>query len=446
MIQETIVALSTAPLESAIALIRMSGTKSLDILNTSLTKPLSTAEARKVHLSYFVDITKQLIDQVVVTLYIAPHSFTGEDMVEISCHGSMLIVEKIIASLVARGAQLATRGEFSQRAFLNGKIDLIQAEAINDLIIAKSATAHQLALTNLGGKVSNRLQMLKSNLMELLAHMEVNIDYPEYYDIEQLTHEVITPRVKLIEKEMDLILKDAEIGQVIRNGIKTAIVGQTNVGKSSLLNALIKENKAIVTDIAGTTRDIVEGTVSLGGLSLHLMDTAGIRDTADFVEKIGVKKSIDAIENAQLVIVVLDASKPLDSQDSAVLELTKHKQRIIVSNKIDKGRAHIYPKSVEISATSGDISLLEEALFKLVGFNPTEALEAPLLTNSRQLGFMKQAYQSILQLRQATEALTPIDLLTVDLHNAIHAIQAILGEVPSDRLDEEIFSRFCIGK
>lgn len=446
MIQETIVALSTAPLESAIALIRMSGTKSLDIINQIFSKSLSSADARKVNLGYLLDTNQQAIDQVVVTLYVAPHSFTGEDMVEISCHGSLLIVEKIMASLVARGAVLATRGEFSQRAFLNGKIDLVQAEAINDLIVAKSTAAHQLALTNLGGKVSGRLQTLKSKLIELLAHMEVNIDYPEYYDIEQLTHEVITPRVLQIEKDMVLILKDAEIGQVIRNGIKTAIVGQTNVGKSSLLNALIKENKAIVTDIAGTTRDIVEGTVSLGGLSLHLMDTAGIRDTSDFVEKIGVKKSIDAIENAQLVIVVLDATKPLDSQDLAVLELTKNKQRLIVSNKIDKGRSYVYPNSIEISATSGDISLLEDALFKLVGFNPAEALEAPLLTNTRQLGYMKQAFQSIVQLRQATEALTPVDLLTVDLQNAIHALQAILGEVPSDRLDEEIFSRFCIGK
>lgn len=446
MIQETIVALSTAPLESAIALIRMSGSKCIDIMGQAFSKPLTDEDARKVKLGFIKDSQGQLIDQVVVTYYKSPHSFTGEDMIEISCHGSMLIVEKIMAVLIASGAQMASRGEFSQRAYLNGKIDLIQAEAINDLIVAKSTTAHQLALSNLGGKVSTKLHALKSKLLELLAHLEVNIDYPEYYDIEQLTHEVITPHVQQIELEMSQILRDAEFGQIIRNGIKTAIVGQTNVGKSSLLNALLKENKAIVTDIAGTTRDIVEGAVSLGGLSLYLMDTAGIRNTADLVEKIGVKKSLEAIENAQLVIVVLDASKPLDEQDQEVLSLTKEKKRLIVSNKIDKGRQYVYPGSIELSAASGDIHPLEEALFSLVGFNPSKALEAPLLTNSRQFGLMKQAVQSIHQLREASELFTPVDLLSVDLQASIHAIQGILGEVTSDRLDEEIFSRFCIGK
>ena len=446
MIQETIVALSTPPMESALAVIRMSGDQSLSIVNQIFSSPVQSRDARRVKVGHLRSLQGEMIDQVVLTFYEHPRSFTGEDMIEISCHGSMLIVEKILAVLVSLGARLANRGEFSQRAYLNGKIDLIQAEAINDLIIARSTSAHQLALANLGGKVSNTIQHIKTELLDLLAHMEVNIDYPEYYDIEQIAHDLIVPRVQQVEASMSLILRDAELGQVIRNGVKTAIVGQTNVGKSSLLNALLKENKAIVTDIAGTTRDIVEGSVSLGGISLHLMDTAGIRDTIDFVEQIGVSKSHEAIEKADIVLVVLDASKPLDQQDQAVLKLTEHKNRIIVSNKIDKSKQYVYPGSVQISTLKGDLAQLEQALYHALGFNPHEALELPLLTNARQFGYMRQAVEAIRNVRQAAESYTPIDLLSIDVKRAVIAIQAILGEVPTDQLDTEIFSRFCIGK
>lgn len=446
MIQETIVALSTPPMESALAIIRMSGDMSLSYLNRVFSHPLQSKDARRARVGFLHTLQGDPIDQVVATYYPNPHSFTGEDMVELSCHGSLLIIEKIIALMVSLGARLAERGEFSQRAFLNGKIDLIQAESINDLIIAKSSSAHRLALSNLTGKVSGRIQEIKTELMDLLAHMEVNIDYPEYYDIEQITHDFITPRVQSIESAMALVLKDAEIGQIIRNGIKTAIVGQTNVGKSSLLNALLKENKAIVTDIAGTTRDIVEGSVSLGGITLHLMDTAGIRETVDFVEQIGVTKSREAIQTADVVLVIIDASKPLDAQDLAVLQLTEQKARIIVSNKVDKGRQYVYPGSVEISATSGDLSKLEVALHNLIGYQPQVTLDAPLLTNARQFGFMRQAVDAISQVKKASRELTPIDLLSIDVKRAIISIQSILGEVPTDQLDAEIFSRFCIGK
>lgn len=446
MIQKTIVALATPPLQSAIALVRVSGPKSHSILLSLFSTKITSADERKVKLGIWKTSQGEKIDQVMVTYFVAPRSYTGEDMIEISCHGSMFIVQRIIASCLSEGAVLAEQGEYTQRAYLNGKLDLVQAESVHDLVVAQSAASHQLALTNLGGKASSTVHQIKLALQDIRAHIEVNIDYPEYHDIEQITHDLILPRLLEVERQMSTILSDAKIGKVISQGLKTAIVGQANVGKSSLLNALLNENKAIVTEIAGTTRDVVEGSLQLGGITLHLMDTAGIRSTQDKVEAIGISKSLEVLERADIVLVVLDATRPLDKDDRKILELSKDKSRIIISNKTDLSTKYVYPNSISISALNKQIDDLEKALYDLIGFNPKEVLNRPLLTNARQEGLMASSYQSVIQLISATRDNTPLDLLSVDLAVAINSIQALLGEIPNDQLDQEIFSRFCIGK
>lgn len=446
MIQTTIVALATPPFQSAIALIRVSGPLCPSLLHALFSKPLAFIETRKATVGTWYDEFHSPIDQVVVTTYSTPKSYTGEDMLEITSHGNMYITNRIIASLVAQGCVLADRGEFTQRAFLNSKIDLIQAESIHDLINADSRVSHQLALANLGGKASGKIATIKTALQDIRAHIEVNIDYPEYHDIEQITHDIILPRLSDIAHQMNDVLSDARIGKVITNGLKTAIVGQTNVGKSSLLNSLLNENKAIVTEIAGTTRDIVEGRVQLGGITLHLMDTAGIRDTTDTVENIGVSKSLAAILEAELIIVVLDASRPLDDQDKKVIQLTDGRPRIIVSNKTDLSKKYVYPGSVEISAKNRLIKPLEDAIYHFLGFNPLEVVNRPLLTNARQEGLLSLAFNQIQELIQSTKVVVPLDLLSVDLGEVIRTVQSLLGEEVNDQMDKEIFSRFCIGK
>ena len=336
MLKDTIAAISTAAVDGAISIVRLSGDDAIEIANSIASINLLNKKSHTISYGFIVDpITLQEIDEVLFSVFKAPKTFTREDIVEINCHGGRFVTKKILSLCLMQGARLAEPGEFTRRAFLNGRIDLTQAEAINDMILADSNENMKLAIHGIKGSVKKLLDPLLENILDIIANIEVNIDYPEYDDVEMLTNDVVLPKAKAWLDSIDTILDRAQSGKIMKEGIRTAIVGKPNVGKSSLLNALLEEDKAIVTDIAGTTRDIVEGHIHLGGLTLNLIDTAGIRDTEDVVEKIGIQRSLQAMEDAQLVIVVLDGSRPLDEQDDELLEMTKEKTRIVVYNKND---------------------------------------------------------------------------------------------------------------
>lgn len=440
---KTIVALATPPMKSALAIIRVSGDDCFSIVSKCFSKNIEQIDKRTLLVGHIIDKNSNTkIDEVVLAAYKGPRSFTGEDLVEIICHGSILIANQIIELLLSNGAVLATNGEYSSRAFLHQKIDLIQAEAINDMINATTKEAKNLSLLSLSGETSKLINPLKTSLADLISLIEVNIDFPEYEDIEIANKEKIINHCHNLITQIDKLVKDGEKAQIITSGIKVAIVGKPNVGKSSLLNALVGEEKAIVTDIAGTTRDIVEGEVNLNGLLLHLLDTAGIREVDDKVESIGVERAKKSLDEAELIIVVLDASRPLDEEDHKILELTKNLNRIIVYNKNDKATVD---NCLSISAMNKDITALTNEIFKKVGLKE-DNFKKPALNNTRQIGLLKRARNALdLAIIDAENDLT-VDLISVNLLEAYNALLEILGEANQLDLSKEIFSRFCVGK
>ena len=440
---ETIVALATPPMKSALAIIRVSGDDAFEIVSKCSNQDLTKIDKRTLLIANILDGDKE-IDEVVLAVYKGPKSFTGEDLVEIICHGSVLIANQIIELLISRGARMATNGEYSSRAFLNQKIDLIQAEAINDVINATTIEAKNLSILSLKGETSSLISPIKTRLADILSLIEVNIDYPEYEDIEVANKNTIIEVIDEIIPQIQKLIKDGNQGKIIKEGVKVAIIGKPNVGKSSLLNALLGESKAIVTDIAGTTRDVVEGEINLNGIVLKLLDTAGIRESDDLVESIGVNKSIEVINQADLVIVVFDASKELDDEDKQILELSKNKKRIVVYNKLDLSN-NINKDNIYISATNGDISNLKDAIYKELGIE-TDAFVTPSLNNARQLGLLMKAEESLLKAKIDAEQDLSIDLISVSLYDAYTAILEILGEANQLDISKEIFSRFCVGK
>jgi len=440
---ETIVALATAPIKSALAIIRVSGDDAFEIVSKCFSKDIRKIKERTLLFGNIVDNSK-VIDEVVLAIYKGPKSFTGEDLVEIMCHGSMLIANEIIELLLSKGARYATNGEYSSRAFLNGRIDLIQAEAINDVINASSKEAKELSILSLKGKTSELILPIKKRIADVLSLIEVNIDYPEYEDIEVANKNHVISLVDELVPQINSLVESGEKGLIIKEGIKVALVGKPNVGKSSLLNALLGESKAIVTDIAGTTRDVVEGEINLNGVILHLLDTAGIRESTDQVESIGVNKSKEAISKADLVIVLLDASKELDKQDKDILDLVKDIPHVIVYNKADKLVSKDSDK-LYISALNNDINPLKEEIYKALGIKE-EAFRTPSLNNVRQLGLLKVTKEALLKAKEDAENDLSIDLVSVSLMDAYNAILEILGEYKQTDISKEIFSRFCVGK
>lgn len=442
MLMDTIAVISTANAQGAIGIVRISGTEAIEIANKCLKRDISKAESHTVTYTYFYNPSdNEIIDEVLVTVFKAPRTYTREDIVEISCHGGIYVTRKILTLLIANGARMALPGEFTQRAFLNGRIDLTQAEAVQDIIDANHATTAKIAIDGIKGSIKKLLEPLIQQLLDLIAIIEVNIDYPEYDDVEMLTEESVLPKAYQFKKDIELILKKSESGQILREGISTAIVGKPNVGKSSLLNALLEEEKAIVTDVAGTTRDIVEGSIQLNHIRLNLVDTAGIRETEDIVEKIGIDRSIQAIEKAQLVIVVLDSSSELDEYDQKLLDMTKNKTRLIVYNKSDLA-SH---DGINISAKDHDIQPLLDEIEKLYESH-SFALHEPTLNNERQIACMNKALISMNQAIQALEDGLELDLVTIDLQDAYTSLKEILGEVSRDDLLDTLFSNFCLGK
>ncbi|WP_115716524.1 tRNA uridine-5-carboxymethylaminomethyl(34) synthesis GTPase MnmE [Amedibacterium intestinale] len=443
MLKDTIAAISTAAVDGAISIVRLSGDDAIEIANSIASINLLNKKSHTISYGFIIDpITSQEIDEVLFCVFKAPKTFTREDVVEINCHGGRFVTKKILSLCLMQGARLAEPGEFTRRAFLNGRIDLTQAEAINDMILADSNENMKLAIHGIKGSVKKLLDPLLENILDIIANIEVNIDYPEYDDVEMLTNDVVLPKAKAWLDSIDTILDRAQSGKIMKEGIRTAIVGKPNVGKSSLLNALLEEDKAIVTDIAGTTRDIVEGHIHLGGLTLNLIDTAGIRDTEDVVEKIGIQRSLQAMEDAQLVIVVLDGSRPLDEQDDELLEMTKEKTRIVVYNKNDLYEA---VDGISISAAKQEITPLVNKIHELFDHHKI-AIEEPVLGNERQIGFMMKAKQSMLQAVEAMENGLELDLVEIDIQDAYTALKEILGEVHREDLLDTLFSNFCLGK
>jgi len=440
---ETIVALATPPLKSALAIIRLSGDDCFNVVSHFFSLSLNDVQKKTLFYGSVKDGDEK-IDDVILAAYKGPKSFTGEDSVEITCHGSMLIANQIISLSLKYGARLATHGEFSSRAFLHNKIDLIQAESINDVINATTKEAKKLSLLSLDGEVSKLIFPIKEKIADILSLIEVNIDFPEYEDIEVANKEKVVLTVDQIVNSLDKLISDGLKAKVIKDGVKVAIVGKPNVGKSSLLNALIGEEKAIVTDIAGTTRDIVEGDINLKGVVLHLLDTAGIRQVNDKIESIGVEKARKTITQAELIIVVLDASEELSSEDQEILKITENTNRIIVYNKSDK-KINKESHGLLISALKKDITPLVDEIYHSLGLDEQSFMQ-PALNNARQLGLLERTKESLLKAKQDAIFDLPIDLVSISLKDAYEAILEILGEANQIDISKEIFARFCVGK
>lgn len=441
MMNDTIAAIATANATGAVSIIRISGEEAILIASELINKDLSKKEGYTITFGT-VQEENDVVDEVLVSIFRAPKSYTGEDVVEIGCHGGLFITRKILSLCLGKGARLARRGEFTERAFLNGKMDLSQAEGVNDLINATDEVNAKSAMHSLKGSVSKILKPLEEDLTQIISNIEVNIDYPEYDDVHQLTEDEILPKAKAWLKDIQKLIDEAKKAVNIREGIDTVILGRPNVGKSSLLNALLEEDKAIVTDIAGTTRDIVEGTVRLDGITLNLIDTAGIHESNDIVEKIGIDKSLQALEKAELVIVVLDGSEALTDEDYKLLEMTKNKNRIVVYNKNDKAIQH---DGISISAINGDVEALTNAI-KEKYEKELYLASSDTLNNERQIGLAIQAEQSMKNAIRTLEDGMELDLVTIDLENAWTSLKEITGKVGKEDLLDEIFSRFCLGK
>lgn len=443
MLNDTIIALSSGYVKAAISVIRVSGSDSFSIVNEIFTNK-KEKEHQKIYYGNIVD-DGNIVDEVMVAFFKGPHSFTAEDMVEISCHGNMLIVNKILKLLIKHGARLAERGEFTKRAFLFNRIDLVNAEAVNDLINATSDASINLALSALKGKTSTYVENLADKLLDVISQIEVNIDYPEYDDIEQLRYDSVLPSINGFLDDLNKVIDDTRKGNIIKDGIDTVIVGKPNVGKSSLLNAMIKEDKAIVTEIAGTTRDIVEGKIEINGITLNLIDTAGIHESNDKIEKIGINKSLEYLDKAKLVLVLLDGSKPLDDDDKQILEKTKTYNRIVLLNKDDIGNNVFVDGAIKISALNHDIEELENKIKEL--FANYEYNNEPILFNARQLGLLERAKRSLLQAKSEAENGQVIDIISIPLKEAYDSILEILGRKGDfESFLSSIFSKFCLGK
>lgn len=438
--KDTIVAISTSLQEGAIAIVRLSGDQAIEMVNSFFSRDLSTVKSHQVVYGTIQD-DQGLVDEVLVSIFRAPKTYTKEDVVEINCHGGIIVTRQILQLCLASGARLARPGEFTQRAFLNGRIDLTQAESVMDILEAQNSRNARAAISGIKGSVSKLIEPLCESLLEIIATIEVNIDYPEYDDVQELTQEVLLPKAKQWHQQIEEIIIKAQGAYQIKKGIKTAIVGKPNVGKSSLLNALLEEEKAIVTDIAGTTRDIVEGVVNCGGVTLHLLDTAGIRETKDAVEKIGIERSLKVLDEAELCLVILDASQPLDEMDKELLEKTKDKNRIIVYNKSDIQKG----EGISISAANSEVKPLIEAIEKQFE-KQLHYSDEDTLNNERQIGLAMLAKESMNQAIEALQMQVEIDLVTIDLQKGYNALREILGKVSKDDLLDALFSRFCLGK
>ena len=451
---DTIAAISTPLGEGAIGIVRLSGTDSFAIAQKIFKgKDLASVASHTLNYGHIVDPDKnEILDEVMVGAMRSPKTFTREDIIEINTHGGIAVTNEILQLVIREGARLAEPGEFTKRAFLNGRVDLTQAEAVMDIIRAKTDKAMNIAVKQLDGSLSDLINNTRQEILNTLAQVEVNIDYPEYDDVEEATTEIIREKTREFEALLTNLLKTARRGKILREGISTAIIGRPNVGKSSLLNNLLREEKAIVTDIEGTTRDVIEEYVNINGVPLKLVDTAGIRETEDIVEQIGVERSKKALKEADLVLLVLNASEPLTDQDRQLLEISQDSNRIILLNKVD------LPEKIEIDQLPEDhikISVLKnqnidqiEDRINALFFENAGLVEqdATYLSNARHISLIEKAVESLQAVNEGLALGMPVDLLQVDLTRTWEILGEITGDAAPDELITQLFSQFCLGK
>ena len=446
---DTICAISTALGVGAISIIRVSGEEAINkVANLFDGKNLNEVKSHTIHYGHIIS-NGEIIDEVLVTVLKAPKTYTKEDIVEINSHGGISTTKKILEILIANGIRLAEPGEFTKRAFLNGRLDLTEAQAVNSLIKSRTDLERKLALNTLSGKVSKKINNVREIIVELLANIEVNIDFPEYEDALEITLENLPPKLNEIKKELENLLEEGKIGKIIENGIKVAIVGRPNVGKSSILNALLKENKAIVTDIAGTTRDIVEGEVELKGIALKFIDTAGIRKTKDVVEKIGVDKSLEMIDESDLVIHVLNNNETLTEEDQEIMEKIKDKTHITFINKSDLPTKLKITKDDIVKGNTVDLNGLDELKDKIGELFDLERINnsnLEVVSSAREIGLLNEALNSIDQALNNVSSKLPVDMIAIDIKKAWDLLGEITGESYQDELLDTLFSKFCLGK
>ena len=451
---DTICAIATTKGMGAISIIRVSGEESTNIVNKIFKgKDLTKVDSHTIHYGHIIN-KEEIIDEVLVSVMRSPKTFTKEDIVEINTHGGTAATNKVLETLLENGCRLAEPGEFTKRAFLNGRIDLLEAEAVMDMIDAKTESQRKMAMNQIDGKTSKLINELRSQLVEVISNINVNIDYPEYDDVEQITNEILIPRVSKVKEKIQKIIKESENGKIIKDGIRTSIIGKPNVGKSSLLNALLQEEKAIVTDIAGTTRDIVEGQISINGILLDIIDTAGIRETEDIIEKIGVEKSIKMIEESDLVLLMLNNNEELTSDIKELIDKIENKKYLVLINKIDlENKLEIeklkVPKDkiIELSIIKEQgIESLKEKIEELFNLNELELKDPTYLSNARSISILNNCLNKMEEIEESLKNDMPIDMIELDIKNIWEELGRINGTTYEEELLDEMFKRFCLGK
>ncbi|OFR91370.1 tRNA modification GTPase [Staphylococcus sp. HMSC059F04] len=456
---DTITSISTPMGEGAIGIVRLSGPQAIEIGNKLYKGKYKLAEvdSHTINYGHIVDPeTNEVVEEVMISVLRAPKTFTREDIIEINCHGGILTINRVLELTMTHGARMAEPGEYSKRAFLNGRIDLSQAEAVMDFIRSKTDRASKVAMNQIEGRLSDLIKRQRKSILEILAQVEVNIDYPEYDDVEDATTEFLLEQSKNIKAEIDKLLETGAQGKIMREGLSTVIVGKPNVGKSSMLNNLIQDNKAIVTEVAGTTRDVLEEYVNVRGVPLRLVDTAGIRDTEDIVEKIGVERSRKALSQADLILFVLNYNEPLTKEDRTLFEVIKNEDVIVIVNKTDLAQQL---NIEEVQEMIGNKPLIQTSMLKQEGIDELEIQIRDLffggdvqnqdmtyVSNSRHIALLKQARHAIQDAIDAAESGVPMDMVQIDLTRTWEILGEIIGESASDELINQLFSQFCLGK
>lgn len=448
--EDTITAISTSLGKGAISIIRVSGKDALNLVNNLFKgADLTIVPTHTIHYGYIVD-KEEIIDEVLVMVMLAPRTFTTEDIVEINCHGGIATTNRILELLISSGARLAEPGEFTKRAFLNGRISLVEAESVSDLIESQSEAQRKLAINGVNGRLTSIVRQIRDNILNIIANIEVNIDYPEYDDAIEVTHDYLKEQVLKIESDLKLLFSNAKVGRMIKSGIDVALVGRPNVGKSSILNALLNEDKAIVTDISGTTRDIIEAKMTLNGVEINLIDTAGIRETEDVVEKIGVDKSKKIINSADLVILVLNNNEELKSDDKKLLENIKEKINIVFVNKNDLETKLIVDENLNLvkgnTKTIDGLEELKQKIMEMFELDKINEKDLTYLSNVRQISLVKECLENIEKVLEDIESAIPIDMLEIYLRNAFNKLGILIGETYEDELIDKLFKNFCLGK
>lgn len=452
---DTICAIATSQGVGAIAIIRVSGDDSINIVNKIFKgKDLLKVKTHTINYGYIVDKCGKIIDEVLVSVMLSPKTFTTENTVEINTHGGIACTNKVLELLLENGCRLAEPGEFTKRAFLNGRIDLLEAEAVMDKINAQTEIQNTMASNQLSGKVSELINNLRDDMVQVISNINVNIDYPEYDDVDIITNEILLPKITNLKSKITKIISESKNGKIIKDGIKTCIIGQPNVGKSSLLNALLQEDKAIVTDIAGTTRDIVEGTISIDGIILNMIDTAGIRETSDKIEAIGVEKSLNLMSQSDLVLLVLNNNTELDDNTKKIIKELGNKEYLVIVNKIDLGNKLVLDNGVVDNDRIVRISVkeniglddLKAKIKDLFNLSKLETKDPTYLTNARSLSILKKCLENIENIEENIKNNLPIDLVEIDIQNIWQDLGKINGTTYDEELLDEMFSRFCLGK